>query len=333
MRALLSRIVGGPECLVIGEIADPVPKADEVLVRVKACGVNYPDTLIIRDQYQYKPPRPFAPGGEIAGIVIGLGEAVEGLQIGDHVLALLTWGGMAEIAAVPSSRVVRIPKQMPFEDAAALTMTYATSYHALKDRAVLLPGETLLVLGAGGGVGLAAVELGIVMGAKVIAAASSAEKVEAAVAHGASSGIVYPSGPFEQRGRDELARLFKNACGTGGANVIYDPVGGDYSEAALRAIAWRGRYLVVGFPAGIARIPLNLPLLKGCAIIGVFTGSFATRQPNENAENMRQVLALYEQGKIRPTIAARFPLDLGADAITRLAARQVIGKIVITIDE
>jgi NADPH2:quinone reductase len=333
MKALLSRIAGGPESLVVGEIADPVPKSDEVLVQVKACGVNYPDTLIIRDQYQYKPPRPFAPGGEIAGIVIGLGDDVEGLQIGDHVLALITWGGMAEMAAVPASRVARTPKSMPFEDAAALIMTYATSYHALKDRAVLLPGETLLVLGAAGGVGLAAVELGTVMGAKVIAAASSATKVEAAMAHGASSGVVYPSGPFEPGMRDELARLFKNACGSGGADVIYDPVGGDYSEAALRAVAWQGRHLVVGFPAGIARIPMNLPLLKGCAIIGVFTGSFATRQPKENAANMREVLALYAQGKIRPTIAARFPLDLAADAITRLAARQVIGKIVITIGD
>lgn len=332
MRALLSRSAGGPETLVVTELPDPVPGAGEVLITVKACGVNYPDALIIQDQYQYKPARPFSPGAEIAGVVSGVGEGVDSFETGDRVLALLTWGGMAEKVTVAATRVARLPANMPFEVGAAFLITYGTSYHALKDRARLQAGETLLVLGAAGGVGLAAVELGKAMGARVIAAASTPEKLQTAIARGASHGIVYPTGPFDSNTRKALTKLFKDACAVEGADVIYDPVGGDYSEAALRAIAWEGRHLVVGFPAGIARIPLNLPLLKGCQILGVFSGAFITRRPEANAANTRELLDLYARKHIRPEISARFPLSQGGQAIARLAAREAIGKIVVTLD-
>lgn len=251
MKAVLSRAVGGPETLTFEEIADPTAGKGEVVVRVAACGVNYPDALIIEDRYQFKPERPFSPGGEVAGVVESVGEGVKHVKAGDRVLAFCGWGGFAEKVRVEARRCMTIPDAMPFEDAAALLMTYGTTYYALKDRAALKPGETLLVLGAAGGVGSAAIELGKAMGARVIAAASSDEKIAAAKDWGADDGIVYPRGPFDRDGQKKLADLFKGACGETGANVIYDAVGGDYTEASLRAIAWEGRHLVIGFPAGI----------------------------------------------------------------------------------
>jgi NADPH2:quinone reductase len=331
MKALLSKAAGGPETLALEDVADPTPRAGEALIAIAACGVNYPDALIIEDKYQAKPPRPFSPGSEFAGTVAALGEGVTGLTVGQRVLAATGWGGMAEKIALDARRCVPIPDAMPFEEAAALLMTYGTSYHALQDRAGIKPGESLLVLGAAGGVGSAAVELGKAFGARVIAAASSPQKVEAAKQWGADSGLVYPAGPFDAEGRRGLADLFKSACGAGGADVVYDAVGGDYAEAALRAIGWKGRYLVIGFPAGIAKMPLNLVLLKGCSIVGVFWGGFTQREPKMNAQNCAELLALYEKGVIKPRVSARFALARAPEAIASLAERRAIGKLVVTI--
>ena len=331
MKALLSKAPGGPASLVLEEVADPAPRSREVVVRVAACGVNFPDSLIIADKYQIRPPRPFSPGGEVAGVIESVGAEVAGLQVGQRVLASPGWGGMAERIAVSAARVMPIPDSMPFDEAAALLFTYGTTYHALKDRAHLRAGESLLVLGAAGGVGSAAVELGKAMGARVIAAASTQDKVDLAMSWGADSGLVYPTGPFDKDGARKLADLFKSACGETSADVVYDSVGGDYSEAALRAIAWRGRFLVVGFPAGIARIPLNLALLKGCDIVGVFWGDFARRNPDANAANNAELIALYSAGKIRPRVSARFPLARAGEAIALLAERGALGKVVVTV--
>lgn len=332
MKALLSKAVGGPQTLVLEEVATPVPADNEVLIKVAACGVNYPDALIIEDRYQFKPERPFAPGGEIAGVIEAVGSGVKEFKPGERVLASLGWGGMAEKVAVAAARCVAIPATMPFDEAAAFLMTYGTSYHALKDRAQLQPGETLLVLGAAGGVGSAAIEIGKAMGAKVIAAASSDEKIAMAKSWGADEGVVYPRGPFDKDSAKGLADLFKSACGKNGANVVYDAIGGDYAEAALRAIAWEGRFLVVGFPAGIPRIPLNLALLKGCQIVGVFWGDYVRRDPQGNARNIAELLALYERGAIKPRVSKHFPLARAGEAIAWLAGRQALGKVVVTVD-
>lgn len=333
MRALVSEAAGGPETLVLREdLPDPAAGAGEVLIRVRACGVNYPDTLMIEDKYQFRPPRPFAPGGEVAGDVIAVGAGVDGFAPGDRVLAIVGHGGMAERVAARAGKTLRIPDGMPYEEGAAFLFTYGTSYHALKQRAGLKSGETLLVLGAAGGVGLAAVELGVALGARVIGAVSSAEKLELVRRHGAADGVVYPRGPFDGDGAKALAAQFKTACGAHGADVVYDAVGGDYAEAALRAIAWEGRFLVVGFPAGIPRIPLNLPLLKGCQIVGVFWGAFTERSPAENERNNEELLAYYRAGKVRPYVSLRFPLADGGQAIAELSQRRALGKIIVTID-
>ena len=330
MKAVLSRAVGGPETLTFEDIADPAPAKGEVVVRVAACGVNYPDALIIEDRYQFKPERPFSPGGDVAGVVEGVGEGVKHVKAGDRVLAFCGWGGFAEKVRVDSRRCMPIPDAMPFEDAAALLMTYGTTYYGLKDRAALKAGETLLVLGAAGGVGSAAIELGKAMGARVIAAASSEEKIAAAKEWGADEGVVYPQGPFDRDGQKKLADIFKGACGEAGANVIYDAVGGDYTEASLRAIAWEGRHLVIGFPAGIPKLPLNLTLLKSCQVVGVFWGAFAARDPKANAQNAQELFALYLDGKIKPRISKRFPLAEAGAAISWLAGRQALGKVIVT---
>ncbi|MHB8528020.1 MAG: NADPH:quinone oxidoreductase family protein [Caulobacteraceae bacterium] len=332
MRAMMSTTVGGPETLALQELPPPQAKPGWAVVEVKACGVNYPDVLIIEDKYQFKPQRPFAPGGEISGIVKAVGEGVRHLKPGDRVLGNTGWGGMAEELALDAARLVPIPDAMPFDEAAAFLMTYGTSYYALKDRGHLKAGETLLVLGAGGGVGLAAVELGKALGARVIAAASSKEKVALAKARGAEEGVVYPSGPFDRDGQKALADLFKQACGPAGAEVIYDGVGGDYAEAALRCIAWEGRFLVIGFPAGIPRIPLNLALLKGADIVGVFWGSAVSRDPASHQRNVNELLALYAAGKIRPHVSEHFPLARAGEAIAHLAGRRALGKVVVTVD-
>ena len=331
MKALLSKAVGGPDTLVLEEAPDPAPARGEVVIAVKAVGVNFPDVLIIEDKYQFKPERPFSPGGEVAGVVESVGEGVTNLEPGDRVLAMTGWGGMAEKIAVDAARCIPVPATMDFDVAAAFVMTYGTSMHALKDRAKLKSGETLLVLGAAGGVGLAAIEIGKAMGARVVAAVSSEEKAELARAHGADEAIVYPQGPFDKEGSKALAVQFKAACGPNGADVIYDPVGGGYAEPALRAIAWEGRYLVVGFPAGIPSIPLNLTLLKSCQIVGVFWGAFAARDPGANEQNLMELLTMWMKGKIKPEISERFPLAEGGKAIERLASRQAMGKLVVEV--
>lgn len=331
MKALLSVAPGLPETLALTDLPDPVAGKGEVVLDVKAVGVNFPDTLIIQDLYQFKPQRPFAPGGEVSGVVASLGEGVSTLKVGDRVIGSTGWGGMAEKLAISADRCIPIPNNMPFNEAAAFIMTYGTSQYALKNRAALKAGETLLVLGAAGGVGIAAVELGKAMGAKVIAACSTQEKVDVAIAHGADAGVVYPTGTFDKADKKALADIFKQACGPNGADVIYDAVGGDYAEASLRAIAWEGRFLVVGFPAGIPAIPLNLTLLKSCQIIGVFWGAFVAREPVANAANVAELMALYAAGKIKPHVSATFALADGAAAIQHLMDRKATGKVVIEI--
>ena len=351
MKALLSRHAGGPETLVLEDIPEPEAGPLHVRVRVRACAVNYPDLLMIQDLYQFKPPRPFSPGAEVAGIVDAVGEGVENVRAGDRVLlSPVRSGGMAEKAVGLARNCWKIPQAMPFDAAASFLMAYGTSHHALKDRARLRPGETLLVLGAGGGVGLAAVdevggegevvrrgvglaavELGKIMGARVIAAASSTEKIALAREHGADEGVQYPAGPLDKSQARELTDRFKAACGADGADVIYDGVGGDYTEAALRAIGYEGRHLVVGFPAGIAKLPLNLPLLKSCQIVGVFWGDFTARFPARHAANVEELLGLYAAGRVRPAVTERFPLARGGEAIARLGGRAARGKVVVEI--
>jgi NADPH2:quinone reductase len=332
MKALLSHEPGGPEALRLTEIPDPSPGAGELLVRVRACSINFPDVLIIEDKYQLKPPRPFAPGSEIAGEVEGVGEGVEGWAVGDRLIAATGFGGLVEKLVVPAKAAIRLPPERSFAEGSALLLTYATAIHALVDRGRLAPGQTLLVLGAAGGVGIAAVEIGKAIGARVIAAVSSEEKAAAARDAGADEALVYPSGPFEKDGRKALAQQFKDAVGPSGADVILDPVGGPYSEAALRSIAWEGRFLVVGFPAGIASLPLNLTLLKSCDVCGVFWGAFVARNPAANAAHVEQLFRWWAEGKIAPRISATFPLDRAGEAIAALRDRSAIGKLVVTID-
>ena len=329
MKALLSTAPGGPETLQLSELPDPVPGAGQLLVRVKACSINYPDVLIIEDKYQFKPPRPFAPGGEVAGVVEAVGEGVEGWTVGDRLIAMIGHGGLAEKVLVSAAMALPLPPERSFEEGSALILTYATSIHALLDRGRLREGQSLLVLGAAGGVGLAAVELGKAFGARVVGAVSSEEKAEAVRSAGADHVIVYPQGPFDKDGSKALAQLFKEAVGGHGADVIYDPVGGDYAEPALRSIGWEGRYLVVGFPAGIPRLPLNLTLLKSCDVCGVFWGAFAARDPSANQAHIDHLFRLWEQGRIRPRVTETFPLERGGDAIAKMAGRGAIGKLVV----
>ena len=293
--------------------------------------MNFPDVLIIEDKYQMKPPRPFAPGGEIAGEVIELGAGVFGWAPGDRLIAALGYGGLAEQIIVPVERAISLPPERSFEEGSALLLTYATAIHALVDRARLEAGQTLLVLGAAGGIGMASVEIGKALGARVVAAVSSEEKARAARDAGADSAIVYPAGPFDRDGQKALAGLFKDAVGAAGADVILDPVGGDYSEASLRAIAWQGRFLVVGFPAGIAKLPLNLTLLKSCDVCGVFWGAFAARDPKRNAAHVDQLFRWWEEGKIAPKISGTYSLERAGDAIVELRDRKAVGKLVVTI--
>lgn len=332
MKALLSKTPGGPELLELTELPDPVPGPGELLVRVKACAINYPDVLVIEDKYQFKPDRPFAPGGEIAGVVEAVGEHVRGWSEGDRVIAVIRQGGLSERIVIDASAALPLPSERSFEEGSALLLTYATSIHALLDRGRLEAGHTLLVLGAAGGVGLAAVELGKAFGARVIAAVSSEEKAEAARQAGANEVLVYPRGPFDKDQSRALAQMFKEAVGPNGADVILDPVGGDYAEPALRSIAWEGRYLVVGFPAGIPKLPLNLTLLKSCDVCGVFWGAFAMRDPEANAAHIRTLFRLWDEGRIAPRISRTWPLGRGGEAIAHMAAREAIGKLVVTMD-
>ncbi len=329
MKAVLSKAPGGPETLVIEDLPSPEAGKGQVVLEVKAVGVNYPDVLIIQDQYQFKPERPFSPGGEVSGIVKSIGEGVDSLKPGDRVIGSTGWGGMAQEIALDAHRCIPIPDEMPFDEAAAFIMTYGTSHYALKDRADPKPGETLLVLGAAGGVGIAAVELGKAMGLKVIAAASSQEKVDFCLEKGADLGLVYPRGPLDRAQQKELSNQIKE-LGGGGVDIIYDGVGGDYAEPAVRAMNWEGRFLVVGFPAGIPKLPLNLTLLKSCDVRGVFWGAFVARNPKANAENVADLFRLYKEGKIKPHVSNTYPLEKAADAITELMERRAQGKVVVT---
>ncbi|GAA0737463.1 NADPH:quinone oxidoreductase family protein [Sphingomonas japonica] len=331
MKALLSRAPGGPETLELADMADPVAGSGEVVVAIRACSVNYPDVLIIEDRYQFKPPRPFAPGSEIAGVIESVGPDVTGWAPGDRVLATTGHGGMSEKVSIPAARLFRLPEGRSFEEGSALLLTYATTIHALLDRGRLAAGETLLVLGAAGGVGLAAVELGKALGARVVGAVSSEEKAAAVREAGADEAIVYGRAPFDKDQSKALAQAFKAAGGADGYDVIYDPVGGDYAEPALRSIGWEGRYLVVGFPAGIPRLPLNLTLLKSCDVCGVFWGAFAARDPKANAAHVERLFALWADGSIAPRVTETFPLEQGGAAIAKMAARGAIGKLVVRI--
>lgn len=323
MKAVVCRQLGPPETLELADLPTPAPQAGEVLVDVHACGVNFPDTLIIEGRYQFKPDLPFSPGSEVAGTVAALGEGVDGVAEGDRVMAMLGWGGFAEQVAVPAAALVPVADGMDLVTASGFTLAYATSYHALVDRGRLQEGETLLVLGAAGGVGLAAVQLGAALGARVIAAASTDAKLALCRQHGAAETVNYAT-------QDLRARL-KELTGGAGVDVVYDPVGGSLSEPALRSIAWRGRFLVVGFAAGdIPRIALNLTLLKGCEIVGVFAGAFMDRQPEDAARNARALNGLWAAGRIRPEISGTYPLEEAAAALQAIAARTVTGKVVVT---
>lgn len=322
MNALICSHFGLPETLEVGEVPDPQPSSGQVLIEVEACGVNFPDVLLIQNKYQFKPELPFSPGGEVAGKIIGIGENVEKFKIGDPVLALCGWGGFAEKVAVDADRVFAMPPGLSAAVAATTLYTYGTSYHALKDRANLQPGETLLVLGAAGGVGLAAVELGKLMGATVIAAASSEEKLVLCKEKGASEVINYET--------EDLKTRIKVLTGGKGVDVIYDPVGGKYTESALRGIAWKGRYLIVGFANGeIPQIPMNLPLLKGCSIVGVFWGQFSKLEPKTSFQNIHQLVKWIHEGKIKQHISKRYTLEESPEALTALLERKMLGKGVI----
>lgn len=326
MKAVLCKAYGPPETLVLEEINSPEPDSRQVVIDVKVCGVSFPDTLLIGGKYQFKPPLPFAPGGEVAGIVKAVGTEVTQFRVGDRVVAFTGWGGFAEEVATDVSRVVALPDEIDFATGAAFSMTYATSYYALRERGRLKAGEKLLVLGASGGVGLASIEIGKAMGAHVIAAASSAEKLEVCRQRGADEVINYTT--------EDLKERVKALTGGNGVDVIFDPVGGTYAEPALRGIAWGGRYLVIGFAAGdIPRIPLNLVLLKGCEIVGVFWGTFATREPERNRTYMQEMFSLVATGKLRPLISTTYSLTQASDALIDMLERKVQGKVVLQIGE
>ncbi|OUM24687.1 NADPH:quinone oxidoreductase family protein [Pseudomonas putida] len=322
MKAVLCKTLGPARDLVLEDVASPQPKKNEILLDVQAAGVNFPDTLIIEGKYQFQPPLPFSPGGEAAGVVAAVGENAGAFKVGDRVMALTGWGAFAEQVAVPFHNVLPIPAGMDFTTAAAFGMTYGTSMHALRQRGQLQAGETLLVLGASGGVGLAAVEIGKAMGARVIAAASSAEKLAVAKAAGADELIDYSQASL----REEIKRL----TGGQGVDVIYDPVGGELFEQAVRGLAWNGRLLVVGFASGsIPQLAANLVLLKGAALLGVFWGAFAQRQPEDNAANFKQLFAWHAEGKVKPLVSQTYPLAEAGAAIEKLGQRQAVGKLVV----
>ena len=334
MRALQCVELGMPDKLQVNDVPDPEASPEHVVIENKAASVNFPDVLMIQGLYQFQPDLPFIPGGESAGIVSAVGDGVENISVGDRVFAMTGMGAFSEKISAHNSSVVKIPDNMGFETAAALPMTYGTSLYALKQRANLKAGETLLVLGAAGGVGLATVELGKAMGARVIAAASTNEKVDLCIQHGADEGFIYPSGVLNRDQQKELSNKIKELSGGIGPNVIYDPVGGSYSEPCLRSIAWEGRYLVIGFAAGadqIPKMPLNLTLLKGCQIVGVFWGAWVGMHPEENKKNFEELFKLHSEGKINPEVSDSFTLDDGALAIAHLKDRKAKGKVIIEI--
>ena len=323
MKAVLCKQFGPPESLVVEELPSPKAGAGEVVVTVKAASVNFPDFLIIQNKYQFKAPLPFSPGSELAGVVKEVGSGVSGVKPGDRVIAFTTYGAFAEEVKTEAARLLPLPQGMDFVTGAAFLLTYGTSDHALRDRAALRTGETLLVLGAAGGVGLAAIEIGKALGARVIACASSADKLAVCRQHGADEGIDYSS--------EDLRARIKALTGDKGVDVVYDAVGGPYSEPAFRSLAWRGRLLVVGFAAGeIPKLPLNLALLKGASVVGVFWGDFARREPKGFAESVRQLGRWYAEGKLKPHVSQTLPLERAAEAIQLLASRKAKGKVVLT---
>lgn len=324
MKALLCKEYGPPESLVLEDVAAPTPGDGEIRIGVRACGVNFPDILMIAGKYQVRPPLPFSPGFELAGEILEVGKGVTHFQPGQRVAATSMCGAMAEEICLPAESAMPIPEAMDFATAAGFTLTYGTSYHALKQRAQLQPGEKLLVLGAAGGVGLTAVELGFLMGAEVFAAASTQEKLDLAASRGATHLINYTENGL----KDQVREL----TGGKGVDVIYDPVGGELFDDCLRSIAWGGRILIIGFAAGaIPSIPANLPLLKGSSVVGVFWGSFTQKEPEASKLNMRELLDWLEQGKLDPCISRTYPLEDAAEAMKALAERQSSGKLVVTI--
>lgn len=331
MKILLSDMPGGPETLRLQERPTPEPDPGEVRIAVGYVGINYPDTLIIRDLYQYRPERPFAPGAELSGVVEALGPGVGSLAVGDRVAALPMWGALAEQICLPAKSCHRIPDTVGDAEAAALQMTYGTALYALEERGAMREGESVLVLGAGGGVGLAAVELASSLGARVIAAASDADKLAAARERGADIGVLYPRGPLDRDGQKALSTRFREALGTEGADIVVDTVGGDYTEPALRCTGWGGRFLIVGFPAGIAKIPANLPLLKSCDIRGVFWGAAIERDPEANRRAMTRLFSLCGEGRIFPRIHATYDLAEAGSAIGALSGRGVVGKVLVRV--
>ena len=323
MKAVVCKEFGPPDSLRVEELPSPRAGPGEAVISVKAASVNFPDVLIIQNKYQFKPPLPFSPGSELAGVVKEVGAGVAGFKPGDKVIAFTTYGAFAEEVKTEAARLLPLPEGMDFVAGAAFLLTYATSDHALRDRGALRAGETLLVLGAAGGVGLAAIEIGKALGARVIACASSEDKLAVCREHGADATINYAT--------EDLRERIKALTDGRGVDVVYDPVGGPYSEPAFRSLAWRGRLLVVGFAAGdIPKLPLNLPLLKGASVVGVFWGDFARREPKQFADSVRQLGEWYRQGKLRPHVSQTFPLEKAADALKLMAARQVKGKVVLT---
>ncbi|MDL2354935.1 MAG: NADPH:quinone oxidoreductase family protein [Pseudomonadota bacterium] len=322
MKAVVCKAWGLPDSLEVQELPDLVAGPGQVVIDVKAAGVNFPDVLIIQGKYQVKPALPFTPGNELSGVVRAVGDGVTSVKAGDQVIAFVAQGAFAQQVVAPEQALMPMPAGMDFATAAAITLTYGTSHHAVVDRAALKAGETMLVLGAAGGVGLAAIEIGKALGARVIAAASTDDKLAVCRAHGADATINYSS--------EDLREAIKAATGGKGPDVIYDPVGGAYTEAAFRAIGWRGRYLVVGFANGeIPKLPLNLMLLKGASLVGVFWGEYVKREPKANLAGMRQLLGWLAEGKIKPRISGRYALADTAQALNDMAARKVTGKVVI----
>ncbi len=322
MKAVVCKAWGGPETLVIEEVSLPDPKPGEVKIRVRAAGVNFPDVLIIQKKYQLQPPLPFSPGAEISGEVIAVGEGVSHVKAGDRVVSFCGVGGFAEEVIAPAAVTMPMPPGVPFELAAVFSLAYGTSWHAVRDRAALKAGETMLVLGAAGGVGLAAVEIGKAIGARVVAAASTDEKLAICKQHGADALINYA--------KEDLREAIKRECGKNGPDVIYDPVGGKFAEPAFRSIAWRGRYLVIGFADGeIPALPFNLALLKGASIVGVFWGEFAKREPGNNQKGLAEMMGWIGEGKLKPLISKAYSLADAPQALMDIAARKVVGKVVI----
>ena len=333
MKAMLCEAYGPPEAMRLADVPSPKAGPGQVVIAVKACGVNFPDVLLLQNKYQAKHSLPFAPGGEVAGVIKEVGEGVVTLKVGDRVAASIGIGGFAEEALAEAQRCLPIPANMDYDTASSFIVAYGTSYHALKDRAHLNPGENLVVLGAAGGVGLAAVELGVAMGARVIAGASTQEKLDFAKAHGAAGGFVYPAVPLSKDQQKAISDDIKRLTGGAGADVLYDPVGDDYAEPALRAMNWQGRYLVIGFAAGaIPRIPLNLTLLKGSDVMGVFWGASTLREPKRAIADLNQLAAWIAESKLKPHISGRFPLARAGEAIRMLMDRKALGKTVVTME-